>query len=87
MGEMNFSIYGCCLASQQSNASYILNSSNNYSQKRKANTNVCFQWNNGLHVPALCVTFHTVVELAVGITAVQTALERLGTSKKMNYLS
>ena len=46
-GEMNFSIYGCCLAAQQSNMSYPLNSSNDYSWKRKANSNVCFQWNDG----------------------------------------
>ena len=44
-GEMNFSIYGRCLASQQ--PSVHTPSPGGPSRKRKSNTNVCFRWNEG----------------------------------------
>ena len=53
-GELNFSIYGRCLASQQlqPSTSYIPSSNSGFTGKRKANSNVCFRWNEG----ALCLS-------------------------------
>ena len=48
-GEMNFSIYGRCLASQQFHPSSFYNPANSSgsARKRKTNANVCFRWNKG----------------------------------------
>ena len=43
-GELNFSIYGCCLATQQPTLPKLQTSK----QKRKSDVNVCFHWNDGI---------------------------------------
>ena len=42
-GELNFSIYGRCLATQQPNVSEFPSK-----QKRKNEYNACFRWNDGI---------------------------------------
>ena len=45
-GEMNFSIYGRCLASQHSSF-YTPTDTSGLARKRKANANICYRWNEG----------------------------------------
>ena len=57
-GEMNFSIYGRCLASQQTSTTYYPPSSMGKSLKRKAITKVCYRWNDGVHCDSSTCRFH-----------------------------
>ena len=42
--ELNFSIYGCCLAIATQKPELQATGK----QKRKSDSNVCFRWNNGI---------------------------------------
>ena len=57
-GEINFSIYGRCLASQQTSTTYYPPSSMGKSLKRKAITKVCYRWNGGVHCDSSTCRFH-----------------------------
>jgi len=45
-GELNFTIYGCCLATQQ--PSFLESPTSGPKQKRKADLNICYRWNDGI---------------------------------------